>query len=302
MSTSIFPYRNLAAIALIFWAMTCLPSPAAPQEPDTQWTYKTIADKNLILDVFLPEGYGEPGRTFPFIVYFHGGSWDQGSPANQYPDCAYWAKRGMVAASAHYRLRTRDKVNVPIECLKDAKAVIRYIRANANELHIDPERVVVAGDSAGGMLAAGTTLIESEETNHPDDPKVSCIANAVILHCPYWKTGYSPELTPPNFVRPGLPPMIMFLGDSDQAISIESIKNLQNALKEKGNANEFHVGKGGKHGFTNGRNPKNAFFYWATGLEDAFLVRHGILDGEAVIERPQGVPELKVGTEFTSYL
>ncbi len=275
---------------------------AAPlPQPDKCWTYKTVAGKDLTMDVFLPEGYGKPGRKFPFLLYFHGGSWDKGSPANHYPDCAYWAKRGMVAASANYRLRTRDKVQVPLECLKDAKAAIRFVRANAKDLQVDPERLVVAGDSAGGMLAAGTASIESNATSHPDDPKISCIANAVILHCPYWKTGCTPELTPPNFVRPGLPPMILFLGDSDQAIPVESIKQFHDSLKSQGNVSEFHVGTGGKHGFANGGNPKNPFFYWVLGLQDAFLVRQGILEGTAVIQRPPGVRALQEGADFTSY-
>ena len=286
-----------AALVSLASADTVAPQP----RPDKSWTYKMVAGQDLTMDVFLPEGYGEPGRTFPFLVNFHGGSWDKGSPANHYPDCAYWAKRGMVAASANYRLRTRDKVQVPLECLKDAKAAIRFVRAHAKELQIDPERIVVSGDSAGGMLAASTALIESDATSHPDDPKVSCIPNALILHCPYWKTGCSPELTPPNFVRPSLPPMILFLGDSDQAIPVESLKQFHESLKSKGNVSEFHVGTGGKHGFANGRNPKNAFFYWVLGLQDAFLVRQGILQGPPVIQRPPGVRELQEGTDFTSY-
>ena len=276
-------------------------APAPQPQPDKSWTYKTVAGQDLTMDVFLPEGYGEPGRTFPFLVNFHGGSWDKGSPANHYPDCAYWAKRGMVAASAHYRLRTRDKVQVPLECLKDAKAAIRFVRAHAKELQIDPERIVVAGDSAGGMLAASTALIESDATSHPDDPEVSCVPNALILHCPYWQTGCTPELTPPNFVRPGLPPMILFLGDSDQAIPVESIKQFHESLKSKGNVSEFHLGIGGKHGFANGANPKNPFFYWVLGLQDDFLVRQGILAGTPAMERPPGVRELLEGADFTSY-
>jgi acetyl esterase len=291
-------------IALSVLLLPCLSARSSPHKaatPDTHWIYKTLEDKELTMDIFLPEGYGEPGRVFPFAIYFHGGSWDQGSPANHYPNCAYWAKRGMVAASANYRLRSRDKVKVPIECLKDAKAAIRHIRANAKELQIDPERIVVAGDSAGAMLAAGSALIESEETSHSDDPKVSCTANALILHCPYWKTGCSPELMPPNFVREGLPPVIMFLGDSDQAISVDSIKQFLEALKSKGNASELHVGVGGKHGFTNGPNPLNKFFYWALALEDDFLVNHGILNGNAMVQRPATVPLLKEGLDYTSY-
>ena len=271
----------------------------AKAEPQAKWVYKNVNSKDISMDVFLPDGYGEEGRVFPFLIYFHGGSWDQGSPANHYPDCAYWASRGMVAASASYRLRTRDKVNVPIECLKDAKAAIRHVRANAKDLHIDPERIVVAGDSAGAMLAAASAMIDSPDTNHTNGPEVSCVANALILNCPYWKTGCSPALTPPNFIRAGLPPTIVFLGNQDQAISVESMRAFHLKLKEAGIASELHIGAGGKHGFTNGRNPHNPFFYWALELADTFLQRHGILTGNPHIEKPAGITAVSAGS--TSY-
>ena len=64
-----------------------------------------------------------------------------------WPDGNFWAKRGMIAVSVDYRLRDRDQVKVPLECVKDAKSAIRYLRANAKKLKIDPSRVVAKGDS-----------------------------------------------------------------------------------------------------------------------------------------------------------
>lgn len=102
------------------------------------------------MSVFLPEGYAEADQAYPVFVVFHGGAWRKGEPALHFPDCVYWAGRGMVAASVRYRLKDKDNVRVPLECVKDAKAAVCYLRANAEALKLDPDRIGAAGASAGG--------------------------------------------------------------------------------------------------------------------------------------------------------
>jgi acetyl esterase/lipase len=259
--------------------------------PATQWTYKTVDGKELKMDVFLPENY-QAEEQFPVFMFLHGGSWREGTPSMQYPDCDYMSKRGMIAVAVDYRLKDRDNVEVPLECVKDAKFAIRFLRQNAKELKVDAGRIVAAGDSAGGQLAAALAMITDPKTNDEGyDLSISCRPDALILHNPYFKC--QAELSPPNFVTNGLPPVIMFLGDQDQAISVESLLAFHEALKGAGNASEFYVGKGGKHGFCNGRNPKNPFFYWSLELQDQFLVKHGILSGESRVKIPDGVKALQ---------
>jgi acetyl esterase/lipase len=257
---------------------------------DAQWTYKTVDGKELKMDVFLPEAY-PTGGTFPAFVVFHGGSWRVGTPDMHYPDCEYWRSRGMIAASVDYRLKDRDNVEIPLECVKDAKSAIRFLRANAEKLKIDPDKIVAAGGSAGGQMAAATAMIPNANDDC-FDLSISCVPNAVILYNPYWQTGCPPELSPPNFVTNGLPPFITFVGDEDPAIPVESFKAFHDALKAAGNDSELYVGKGGKHGFCNGRNPLNPFFYWSLELQDRFLVEHGMLSGTNNVTRPQDVREL----------
>ena len=60
---------------------------------------------------------------------------------------------------------------------------------------------------------------------------------------------------------------------------MEDLLAFHQALKQTGNDSEYYVGKGAPHGFCNGRNPKNQYFYWSLELEDQFLVKHGILTG-----------------------
>ena len=278
------------------------PSPGKdPGQPDAFWTYKEVDGKELRLSVFLPEGHAQSAGRFPAFVVYHGGSWAVGHPDWHYPDCAYWSRRGMVAVSVEYRLKKRDGVQVPLECVKDAKSAIRFLRKNAARLKIDPQRIVAAGGSAGGQLAAATATLASPPTNDDCfDPKIDCRPNAVILYNPYFKC--EPALSPPNFLGPGLPPFITFLGEEDPAISVQELLDFHQALKAQGVSSEYYVGKGGKHGFCNGRNARNPFFYWSLELEDRFLVKHGILTGEPLVERPEGVQTLLPGAGFDSYL
>ena len=241
------------------------------------------------MDAFLPDGYEASNGKFPAFVVFHGGSWRTGTPAMHYPDCAYWSKRGMVAVSVDYRLKDRDNVAVPLECVKDAKSAVRFLRKNAAKLKVDTGRIVVAGGSAGGQMAAAVAMIGGVNDG-ADDLAISCEPSAVVLYNPWFKC--EAKLSPPNFVKEGLPPTITFVGSEDPGIPNDRLLKFHNDLKQAGNASEFYIGKGGKHGFCNGRNKRNRFFYWSLELEDAFLVKHGILAGEHQVVRPKGVAPL----------
>jgi acetyl esterase len=287
----------LCIYILLFGSLSGLRSESVP---DSMWTYKTAGQKELQLSVFLPEDYETSTKKYSTIVYFHGGSWRVGDPSLQYPDCEYWSRRGMIAVSVEYRLKERDGVEVPLECVKDAKSAIRYLRKNAEELKVDTEKVVVAGGSAGGQLAAATAVLDHFATN--DDCyelSISCKPNAVILYNPFFKC--AAELSPPNFVTEGLPPFITFLGDKDPAISVESLESFHEELQEKGGVSEYYVGIGGRHGFCNGRNPRNPFFYWSLEVGDRFLVKTGILEGDPIVVLPKGVKRLEMNTDFLKF-
>lgn len=287
----------------LHWVVTHKPVAKAKSvkgQPHTMWTYKEIDGKELQLSVFLPEGYETSKERFPTFVVYHGGSWAVGEANWHYPDCAYWASRGMIAVSVDYRLSKRDGVKVPLECVKDAKSAVRFLRKHAEYLKVDPNKMVIAGGSAGGQLAAAMATLTSHETNDDCyDLSISCEPNAVILYNPYFKCEAS--LSPPNFLSAGLPPFITFLGDEDPAITVESLVDFHEALKAQGGASEFYVGKGGKHGLCNGRNPKNPYFYWSLELSDQFLVKHGILSGESLVTRPAAVKVLQPETDYDSY-
>ncbi|MFC5051799.1 alpha/beta hydrolase fold domain-containing protein [Rubritalea spongiae] len=260
--------------------------------PDTFWTYKEVEGKALKLSVFLPEGYESSEEKYPCFVVFHGGSWKTGEASWHYPDCSYWSQRGMIAVSVDYRLSARDGVEVPLECVKDAKSAIRYLRKNADELKVDPNKLVAAGGSAGGQLAVALATLKSPDTNDESyDLAISCVPDAVIAYNPYYKCEAS--LSPPNFVTEGLPPLITFVGDKDPAVTVESLVAFQDDYRDKGNSSELYVGIGGKHGLCNGRNPKNRFFYWSLELADQFLVSEGVIQGKSLVKIQDDVKVLE---------
>ena len=275
-------------------------------EPDDYWIYKVIKgdngtiDKELKLSVFLPDNYNED-QLFPTIVIYHGGSWRAGTPSMHYPDAKYWSSRGMIAISVDYRLKDRDNVEVPLVCIQDAKSAIRYLRRNAKKLKVDSNKIVSAGGSAGGQLAAAVSLVKASQTNAVDeDLAISSVPQAIILYNPWFKC--AKEYSPSKQVTTNLPPIITFSGGLDPGIPVDEMVAWHKSLKDKENYSALYIGNNGKHGFCNGRNPGNPFFYWSTKLADDFLVSQGILNGKATIEAqmPKGV-KILTEEDYTVY-
>jgi acetyl esterase/lipase len=111
------------------------------------------------------------------------------------------------------------------DCEKDARSAVRYIRAHAAELGIDPQKIVVSGGSAGGHLAVSTAFFDKVNEDS-DDLTISATPVALVLLSPVIytsKEGYGQakigerlqELSPAHNVRAGLPPTLIFHGTGD---------------------------------------------------------------------------------------
>jgi acetyl esterase len=146
------------------------PSAAAPESV----VIKTVGGQDVKLEFFRPEGVEKSERR-PAILWIHGGAWVAGDTGVHTPHARYFANRGMFAANVAYRLASPGKVTVA-DCLADCRAAVRYLREHAEKLGIDPERIAVAGDSAGGHLAASLgTLPDADVSSRP---------NAMLLYNP----------------------------------------------------------------------------------------------------------------------
>ncbi len=91
----------------------------------------------------------------------------------------------------------------------------------------------------------------------------------------------------PNICVKACPHSLPLQGGADHAIPVLEMVEFHQALKAKSIPSELYIGNKGKHGFCNGRNPYNRFFYWSINLADQFLVKHGILDGASMVLIPK---------------
>jgi acetyl esterase/lipase len=103
---------------------------------------------NLYMDVLIPAG--QPGTTFPLIVFIQGGGFMYSEPAGSLQHRMALAEAGYVVASVQHRVVPAVRFPEP---LIDCKAAVRYLRAHAAEYSIDPTRVGAMGNSSGGYFA-----------------------------------------------------------------------------------------------------------------------------------------------------
>jgi acetyl esterase len=222
--------------------------------------YKTTPQGKLHLHFSLPTDWKAEDKR-PAIVFFFGGGWKNGSYLQFVAQSDYFASRGLVAASADYRIESQHKTT-PDKCVEDAKSAVRYLRAHAAELGIDPNKIITSGGSAGGHLAACTALID-ELNAAEDDLSLSAKPNAMILFNPALnidelatqrgQTGdalaIAEKITPNRHISASTPPAIMFFGTDDKLI--DGARKYLAKAKPLGLRAELWTAEGQGHGFFN---------------------------------------------------
>lgn len=268
------------------------PQVGPPEFPNARAeVYKTVGEVKLQLFVFTPEGH-KPTDKRPAIVFFFGGGFRQGSPRQFEKHCEYLASRGMVAITADYRVSSRHNTE-PADSVQDGKAAMRYVRANASRLGIDPNRIVASGGSAGGLIAACVGVVADLDKDD-QDTSVSYTPNAMVLFNPAimgtssvrndesGRPRFTKDIMPYYHVREGLPPSIMFFGTEDRLLG--GAEEFRAAALEKGNRCELLTWEGVGHGFFNlGRND-NIEFVATLKAADKFLASLGYLEGEPTVD------------------
>lgn len=253
----------------------------ASLKPTRTVVYKTVGGRDLQLHVFEPKGHKPTDRRACFVI-IHGGGWTGGEPSRMYPFADHAAAIGMVGVSVEYRLMNKETGVTPFECVKDGRSAVRYLRAHAAELGIDPAKIVASGGSAGGHVAAATALCDGID-EPGEDVSVSSIPNALVLYFPVIDTsaeGYGnakigdrwQELSPLHRVKAGAPPTIIFHGTGDTVTPFAGAKQFSEAMLKLGNRCELVINEGGAHGYLM---RERSLFDDALQKTDAFLASLG---------------------------
>lgn len=225
---------------------------------------------SLKMDLYIPKGVARP---MPVVMWIHGGGWREGSKAM--PMVLPLVPLGFAVASIDYRLS--QTAIFPAQ-IYDCKAAVRWLRVHAAEHGFDPNRIAVAGASAGGHLAAllGTTARHRELEGDEGNPGVSSRVQAVIdLFGPTNLTDLSREYSisqtnviaellggsiysswanaqaasPVLYVDKFSSPFYIAHGDADPVVPMEQSVELDSALKKAGVPSTLYIVKGGGHGF-----------------------------------------------------
>lgn len=247
--------------------------------------YKQAGPAELKLHIFRP-AKNRNQQAAPAIVFFFGGGWKHGTPVQFYPECRHFAQLGFVAISAEYRISSVHGTT-PFDAVADGKSAIRWIRSHAADLGVDPDRIVGAGASAGGQVAAAAALVTGLDDPR-DKPAVSPRPDALLLWYPVIDNGpdgYGPpevkarykEFSPFHQDLEKAPPTLILLGTRDAYLSTKRAGEFQNAMRAAGRQCEVKWFEGAVHPIYPYRLGDSPLRKVALDAADAFLIRHGII-------------------------
>ena len=268
--------------------------------------YKVVGDVKLHMHIFRPV---KQKVNAPAIVFFFGGGWKGGTPKQFEQQCRYLASRGMMAMTAEYRIRNLHDT-LAKNCVEDGKSAVRWIRANAKKLGVDPARIAAGGGSAGGHVAACTGVIKGFEAKG-ENAAISSVPNAMVLFNPPCvmapvpgrkdflnpeniaglreRMGVPPEqLSPWHHVRKGLPPTLVLHGEADPTVKFWTSASFVKKMKAAGNDAKLAGYPEELHGFFNYGRRSNKMFIATMRRTDEFLTELGWLQGQPSIERFTG--------------
>lgn len=278
-------FRSFFKFSFIVWSCVAFAHAAYAQEiTPVVRPYKTIDTTTLQMHIYYPPGFQE-GEKRAAIVFFFGGGWRTGTVQQFAPHCRHLAEKGMVAMAADYRVKSRQNTT-PFDAIADAKSAIRWVRVHADELGIDPDKVVAAGGSAGGHLAACTAMLE-DYNDASDDLSVSAMPNALVLFNPvadatelgdrFGTEEDAKKASPLHHVRAHLPPAIIFHGTKDTTVIPASVMAFQDKMLESANACELILFGNAGHGFFNYGREEGKYYRRTVALMDIFLQEHDFL-------------------------
>lgn len=204
--------------------------------------YKTVDGITLNAHIFYPENHDKK-KAKPAHLFFHGGGWAIGLPEWSYDACKGAINEGRVAIAFDFRLRNIYGTDVKTT-VSDALSAIAWVRENAKDLGIDPNKVLVDGFSSGAHLALVSSMIENPE-NFGVTSKFSSKPDALILgSCPYDIAGRdvynikydTRTISPLYLISENLPPILAFHAEDDRMVKFSEFKKFRDAIQNTKNS------------------------------------------------------------------
>ncbi|GAA5116615.1 alpha/beta hydrolase [Luteolibacter yonseiensis] len=251
------------------------------------YVYEQRPEGDVLAHLFLPAK--DHGIPRPVVVFFHGGFWDSPTPTQFVPHCLHFASRGAVAVAAETRTSAKHGTG-PLEAIEDARALIRWLRQNADTFNLDPAKITIGGAAGGAYLALLATMPTAKEL--PPVDGVDCFPQALILFSSLINTASkgtamerfpnpktAKRLSPTHLIRRKLPPMIFFHGKSDRITPFDEVDKFRRRMRWRGNSCEIVDFAKADHSFFN-FNVSHKNFELTLGAADRFLVDRGLLPPE----------------------
>ena len=222
--------------------------------------YSKVADRELLLDAWVPKD----DMIHPAVLVVHGGAWRSGDRMQLRGYANALAKRGFACFAIDYRLAPNDKFPAQID---DCRQAVKWIRANAAEYKVNPEKFGAIGYSAGGHLVCllATTGEAPSDKNGNVDTRIQCVAAGGAptdfrtakdngRWARYWMGGdltTAPDkfhdASATAFVDKDDPPIFFFNRTADELVPIEWSLSCHDALKASGVKTEMHKIEGAGH-------------------------------------------------------
>ncbi len=241
--------------ALLIYILLFMTQSYAQKISNREYIYAKKEGIELKAYIFKADSLKEE-ENLPAIVIFHGGGWASGEAAWSFGRAEHFAKLGLVAIAAQYRISDQNKIT-PLEAVEDAKDIIIWIRTNKNLLNINPDKLAGYGWSAGAHLVTSAAIFTDPKLPVSSSPNVLILVSpAVSLEKDYWfqklllKRIEAVIISPDENVKKGLPPTLILQGREDTVTPLEGVQNFTDKMKLNGNICELIIYEGVGHLFT----------------------------------------------------
>ena len=235
----------------------------AAREADVE--YGRAGDVSLKLDAYVPDGSG----PFPAVILVHGGGWTTGDKDGgprkgfMFPMHAPLEKAGFAWFSINYRLAPAHRYPA---CIEDVETAIRWVKTHAAKYRVDPRRIALSGESAGGHLVALAAVRADASTRLAAIVPIYGVFDMVAMTTPdeplrrnfmalFNRTALDEatrallrEASPLTHVKAGLPPFLLVHGTADTTVPLAQSERMLARLREMSVPCELQTVPNGAHG------------------------------------------------------